>query len=117
MALGADVPGSFEAPNGDVADLTVRLRTYEGRLGLYAYCISRFLDPDVGENEQRAVAGALRGIRVAGEESNDHEELERLRELAEQLREDREARAALETGVQFANEAEDLPPIGSRERH
>ena len=100
-----------------MADITARLRSFEGRLGLYAYCVARLLDPDVGENEQRAIAGAMRGVRHAGEESNDHTELEHLRELAAQLQADREERAAMESGVQFADQGEDLPPISGRERH
>ncbi len=45
------------------------------------------------------------------------DELDHLRELAAQLEEDRAERAALELGVQFTDEAPQLPNQGSGEPH
>jgi F0F1-type ATP synthase membrane subunit b/b' len=84
---------------------------------LLAECYDGLADPDVGENRQRAIAGALRAIRLAREEANENQELEHLRGLAAQIQADRDERAAMESGGEYAHEAAELPPIGSGDRH
>jgi hypothetical protein len=86
-------------------------------MGVIALVARELLDPDVGENRQRALAGVLRAVRLAREESNENQELESLRELAAQLQADREERAAMESGVQRANQAPQLPSHGSGDPH
>lgn len=113
-ATAHTLPTSKGAP---LPDTLQRLSTHSGRMGLLAECYDEFCDPGVGENRQRALAAALRVIKLAREDANEHQELEHLRELAAQLQADRDERAAMESGGEYAHQDAELPPIGSGDRH
>ena len=83
-------------------DLSVAaLKTYEGRLGALSAIGDRLVNGDPGENEQRALAAALRALR----------------DLATQIAADRAERAAMESGVQRASQAPQLPSVRGRGTH
>jgi len=108
-----DVLDSEDAPG----EFTAALSTYMGRMKVLAAITRELLEDDPAETRQRNLAAAMRGVRLAREEANEHAELEELRELSAQLQADREARAAMESGVEFTRESEELPPVSGRERH
>lgn len=97
--------------------MTTRLRTFSGRLGVVAESAERLLNDGVGENEQRALAAVLRAVGLADKMCGEEDRRLSLAELAAQLRLDREERAAMESGVQRANQARELPTYGSGDPH
>jgi len=88
------------------------LRTADGRLNLTG-CIIAELLAGVSYSREKELGTALRGIRLAAEAEDKREELDHLRELAAQLESDRRERAAMESGVQFTDQAPQLPDQGS----
>jgi hypothetical protein len=69
------------------------------------------------ETQQRNNAIALRAIKVADELLIKQELPRHMKALAAQLQADREERARLEAGVEFADEGAQLPPVGGGECH
>ena len=106
-------PGAPAAPDLSVA----ALKTYEGRLGALSAIGDRLVNGDPGENEQRALAAALRAIRLAREEVAVEDQVQALRDLATQIAADRAERAAMESGVQRASQAPQLPSVRGRGTH
>lgn len=94
-----------------------RLRSHDGRIGILAEVVRELLEDDPAETRQRNLAAAMRGVKLAGEEVKNQELPEQIKALTAQLQADREDRARMESGVEFADEGAELPPLGGDECH
>lgn len=99
------------------SELRRQLKTYGGRLTILARCTYELLEEDPGETRQRSLAAVIRCITVAADQANAHFELKKLRDLTKALEADRLERSAMESGVQRANQAPQLPRNRSQEPH
>jgi hypothetical protein len=99
------------------SEFEARLRTHDGRLGLYAEIGSELLIEDPSETRQRNLAALLRVVKLAAEEVKDQALPIQMKELAAQFQADREERARMESGVEFADEGAQLPPVSGDECH
>ena len=105
------------APGAAPGDLTVQMMTLDGLIAANAEITRRFVEDDPPETTQRNLACALRGIRQGAELLCKRELPDQMKALAAQLQADREERARMESGVQFADEGAELPPLGGDECH
>lgn len=94
-----------------------RVRSANGRIRLCAEIAHRAFVDNPSETEQRNLALALRAIKVADELVGKQALPKQMKELAAQLQADREERARMESGVEFADEGAQLPPVGGDECH
>ncbi len=108
-----------QAAPGDLRAFTKRVRSAQGRVNLVALIAHRALDQadPPAETEQRNLALALRAIKVADELKRAADLPRQMTALAAQLEADREDRARMESGVEFANEGAQIPPSGGNECH
>jgi hypothetical protein len=98
-------------------EFEARLRSHDGRLGIYAEVGRELLEDDPAETRQRNLAALLRVVKLAAEEVKDQQLPIQMRELAAQLQADREERARMESGVEFADEGAQLPTVSGDECH
>ena len=109
-------PRDAAAPR-DLRQFKRRFRSAKGRIGICAQIAHEALYGDLSETEQKSLALALRAVKAGDDLVGKQQLPNHMKELAAQLQMDREERARMESGVEFADEGAQLPPLSGDECH
>lgn len=101
----------------DLRNFRKRVRSAKGRISICAQIAHEALYGDLGEQDQKNLALALRAIKTADDLVLKQELPNHMKALSAQLQMDREERARMESGVEFADEGAQLPPLSGDECH